>query len=133
MISPGKPACAALISYMHGDDDLLYQLRMMWEWKDEELQRLVETTMRCLEEIESDETVHRSVVYFFCSYLPALEKLMQNPDFIVFNRAGRGEQETKAYFATRIEIIHKLETWVSNGKCPYPLADFFLPEWKPPQ
>lgn len=98
MIEPERPACAALISYMHGDDDLLSQLRMMWEWKDQELRRLVEIAMRCLEEIESDDMINRSVVYFFCSYLPSLETLMQHPDLIKFNRADRGEQAAKAYF-----------------------------------
>jgi hypothetical protein len=47
MTAPERPACAALISYMHGDDDLLYQLRMMWEWKDQEFRRLVETAVHC--------------------------------------------------------------------------------------
>lgn len=133
MNAPERPACAALISYMHGDDDLWYQLRMIWEWKDDEFRRLVEISMRCLEEIEPDESIDRSVVYFFCSYLPSLERLMQQPDFIMFNREGRAESETKAYFAARIEIIHKLMSWVSNGKRPHPLTDFILPEWKAPQ
>lgn len=133
MNAPERPACAALVAYMHGDDDLLYQLRMMWEWKDDEFWRLVEIAMRCLEEIESDDAIVRSVVYFFCAYLPSLETLMLHPDFLAFNRGGLTEEEMKAYVTRRVEIIRKLVRWMPNGKCPYSLADFILPEWRSSQ
>ena len=46
------------------------------------------------------------------------------------NRAGRTLEETRAYFAPRQEILERLVSWMSDGRCPYPAEHFVLPEWQ---
>lgn len=132
MSTQSQRNCAALREYMHRDDNLLDRLRMDWKWDDEEFRTLVGMATRCLEEIEDDEVIPRYVASFFGSWLHIIKGMMTRPDFLADNRAGRSEQETKAYFAKRIEIIYKLVSWMSNGKRLHPPEHFILPEWANP-
>jgi len=131
MSTPERPACVALGEYMVEDGHLFEKIRMNFEWDERAFQRLVQVSTRCLEEIEHDDMIPRYVASFFGNWLHSMKGMMQHPDFLRLNRGLRTEQENKAYFAKRIEIIQKLVSWMSNGKRLHPLEHFILPECQP--
>lgn len=131
MSTPERPECVALMEYMAEEGHLFEKIRMNFEWDEPELQKLVRVSTRCLEEIEHDALIPRHVAGFFGYWLPIIMGMMQHPGFLSVNREGRSEQETKAYFDRRIELMKKLVRWMSNGPRPYPAADYVLPGWPP--
>lgn len=127
---PERSAYTALREHLRGDGRRFEPPRVRLEWDDAAFRTLVQLTTKCLEELEHDEMIPRHVASFIGHRLQDFEHTLGDPRFLALHLGGRTEQEARAYFDRRIELIQKLVSWMSNGKRQHPAEQFVLPEWK---